>query len=164
MRRLLLILVTLAAVACAGSTEPETTTTTTTVAAPTTTTHPVTPGTIPPFVEVELAVATGPLGDHLVDAAGMSLYMFALDDERTSTCEGPCAALWPPFLGDPVAADGVDQELAGNAERSDGSIQVTYGGHPLYYYAEDTAPGDVGGHGFNDVWFLVSPSGTPLNG
>jgi predicted lipoprotein with Yx(FWY)xxD motif len=125
-------------------------------------THPVTPGTIPPFTEVEVASVAGAHGDQLVDAEGRSLYMFSLDDERTSTCEGACAGAWPPLLGDPVAGAGVDQALLGNAERSDGSIQVTYAGHPLYLYSGDAAPGETNGHGFNDVWFLVSPSGEAL--
>lgn len=90
--------------------------------------------------------------------------MFALDDERTSTCVDACAGRWPPFLGDPRAETGVDQALLGNAERSNGAIQVTYAGHPLYYYSGDDAPGDTRGQGFNDVWHLVSSSGDPING
>lgn len=52
----------------------------------------------------------------------------------------------------------------GNAERADGSAQVTYAGHPLYRYSGDDVPGDTNGHGFNDVWFLVSPEGQALGG
>lgn len=90
--------------------------------------------------------------------------MFTLDEERTSTCEGACAEAWPPFLGDPVAGEGADQALLGNAERSNGGIQVTYGGHPLYLYSGDAAPGDTSGHAFNDVWFLVAPDGEAVRG
>lgn len=120
--------------------------------------------TVPPFEEVTLALGAGPLGDHLVDGSGRSLYLFDLDDERTSTCVEACAERWPPLLGDPKADPGVDQALLGNAERPNGAIQVTYAGHPLYYYSGDANPGDTEGQGFNDVWFLVSPSGEPLTG
>ncbi|MGH8912521.1 MAG: COG4315 family predicted lipoprotein, partial [Acidimicrobiia bacterium] len=117
-----------------------------------------------PFTEVEVGSVAGTYGDQLVDAEGRSLYLFTLDDERTSTCEGACAGAWPPLLGDPVADAGVDQALLGNAERGDGSIQVTYAGHPLYFYSGDASPGETNGHGFNDVWFLVSPGGEALTG
>lgn len=123
-----------------------------------------TQGTVPPFQEVSVAVDSGPPGDYVVDGSGRSLYMFALDDERTSTCVDACAQRWPPLLGDPTAGPGVDQSLLGNAERANGAIQVTYSGHPLYYYTGDGSPGETEGQGFNDVWFLVSPSGEPLTG
>lgn len=100
---------------------------------------------------------------YLVDEEGHSLYVFTLDTERTSTCEGECAGAWPPLLGDPVAGEGVDQSLLGNAERGNGSIQVTYAGQPLYRYSEDASPGDTEGHGFNGFWFLVGPDGEPLD-
>jgi predicted lipoprotein with Yx(FWY)xxD motif len=133
-------------------------------------TSPVTEATTPTsssppqtsFEEVEVALSAGP-DPHLVDPEGRSLYLFTLDEERTSTCEGPCAETWPPFLGRPVAGEGVDPGLAGNAERSDGSIQVTYAGHPLYRHTGDVSPGDIEGHGFNDVWFLVAPDGDALS-
>jgi predicted lipoprotein with Yx(FWY)xxD motif len=130
----------------------------TTGAGPTTTTTTVAATSVPP------SVASGSLGDYLVDGSGRSLYVFALDDERTSTCVGACADLWPPLLGDPRAESGVDRSLLGNAERANGAIQVTYAGHPLYHYTDDVAPGDTQGQGFNDVWFLISPSGEPLTG
>lgn len=156
MRRLASILAALLLVACAGG-EGETTTS----SLASTTSLPATspPGTVPPFEEVTVALAAN--GSHLVDGEGRSLYLFSLDEGRTSTCTGPCAETWPPLLGDPVAADGVDQDLLGNAERGNGAIQVTYNGHPLYTYAGDEEPGDTNGHGFNDVWFLVTPEGEP---
>lgn len=102
-------------------------------------------------------------GGYLVDGGGRSLYLFTLDTERSSSCEGDCAEAWPPLLGDPVAGEGVDQSLLGNAERGNGAIQVTYGGHPLYRYGGDAEPGDTHGHGFNEVWFLVDADGEPLD-
>ena len=116
--------------------------------------------TVPPFVEVTVELSSD--GTHLVDAGGRSLYLFTLDDDRNSACEGPCEDAWPPLLGDPVAGDGVDQALLGKVERSNGSIQVMYAGHPLYRYSGDAAAGDTNGQGFNDVWFLVGPDGERL--
>jgi predicted lipoprotein with Yx(FWY)xxD motif len=146
-----------------GSGDPPDTSATTTPTTPDT--HVTATSSSPPphsFEEVEVALSPGP-DPHLVDPDGRSLYLFTLDDERTSTCDGPCAGTWPPLLGRPLAGEGVDPDLLGNAERSDGSIQVTYAGHPLYRHTGDTAPGDTVGHGFNDVWFLVSPAGDALS-
>lgn len=158
-RRRLLALAVVLVVGCDGS-EPATTppSIATSTAAPVITAAPA--GTIPPFEEVALALSSE--GTYLIDEQGRSLYMFALDDERNATCVGACAEAWPPLYGDPVTGDGLDQDLAGNVEREDGSIQVMYGGHPLYLYTGDSGPGDTNGHGFNDVWFLVGPDGQPL--
>lgn len=131
--------------------------------APTTTLPATTTsGAAPPTFE-EVGVEVSGEGTYLVDARGRSLYLFTLDTDRTSSCEGECAEAWPPLLGDPVGGEGVDQTLLGNAERGNGSIQVTYGGHPLYLYSGDGEAGDINGHGFNDVWFLVGPEGDPLD-
>ena len=56
----------------------------------------------------------------------------------------------------------MDGSLIGTIERSDGSTQATYAGHPLYYYAEDDEPGDVAGQGVNDVWWVLDASGEPV--
>jgi predicted lipoprotein with Yx(FWY)xxD motif len=105
-------------------------------------------------------------GSILVDGEGMSLYLFTKDtqDSGTSTCTGDCQVKWPPLAtdGDPVAGEGVDASLLGTITRDDGSLQVTYNGWPLYYFAEDTAPGDTNGQGVGDVWFLVSPEGEAI--
>lgn len=154
------ILTGLFLVACSGGDGEATTTSLAPTISVTVTTSA--PGTIPPFEEVTVALSSD--GSHLVDGEGRSLYLFTLDEGRTSTCTGPCAETWPPLLGDPVAAEGVDQGLVGNAERGNGAIQVTYNGHPLYTFVEDGAPGDTNGHGFNDVWFLVTPAGEPQGG
>ncbi|ADI15273.1 COG4315 family predicted lipoprotein [Truepera radiovictrix] len=104
------------------------------------------------------------LGAHLVDGEGMTLYLFLNDSEGVSTCEGECAANWPPLLtdGNVVAGEGVDPELLGTTERSDGSLQVTYNGWPLYFWVQDVAPGDATGQGVNDVWYVVSPEGEAI--
>jgi predicted lipoprotein with Yx(FWY)xxD motif len=100
------------------------------------------------------------LGDFLVGANGMTLYLFTVDEERLSNCYEQCAANWPPLLVQPgeapVPGMGVTGEL-GVTERDDGSLQVIYDGKPLYYWVNDEAPGDTTGQGVNDVWFVVAP-------
>lgn len=103
-------------------------------------------------------------GAYLVDAEGMSLYAFLRDTDGESACYDQCAAAWPPLLTDeaPVALDGVDGDLLGTTERTDGTTQVTYAGWPLYFFVQDEAAGDVAGQGVNDVWFLVSAAGEAI--
>jgi predicted lipoprotein with Yx(FWY)xxD motif len=107
----------------------------------------------------EVALASGDLGDHLVDGDGYTLYLFVPDDAGDSTCIDSCAATWPPMLGEATAGDGVDASLLGASERSDGGTQVTYNGWPLYYYGADSAPGDTKGQGVSGVWYVVGASG-----
>jgi predicted lipoprotein with Yx(FWY)xxD motif len=101
------------------------------------------------------------LGSFLVDDKGMTLYLFTKDTPNTTVCYDKCAIAWPPLLttGDPVAGEGVDAALLGTTDRTDGTVQVTYNGWPLYYYEEDKAPGDVVGQDVGDVWFVVSAEG-----
>jgi len=103
------------------------------------------------------------LGEFLVDNDGLALYLFTTDTGDTSTCYDACATSWPPLLTDTadVAASGsVDATLIGTSERTDGTTQVTYGGHPLYYYMDDDEPGETEGQGVNNVWFVVNPDGS----
>ena len=92
-------------------------------------------------------VKLGPsnLGRVLVDSHGKTLYLWAHDKAHKSTCNGDCAEYWPPLLtsGRPVAAAGVKAALLGTTRRSDGRIQITYAGHPLYTYVADTGPGQT---------------------
>ena len=101
------------------------------------------------------------LGKFLVDADGMTLYLFTMDTKDSSNCYDDCAAAWPPLLTtDPaVAGKGVDASLLGTAARKDGATQVTYDGHPLYTWSKDKAPGDTTGQAVGDVWYVVSPAG-----
>jgi len=105
------------------------------------------------------------LGSFLVDDKGMTLYLFTKDTPNTTVCYEKCAVAWPPLLtsGDPVAGEGVDASLLGTTTRTDGAIQVTYNGWPLYYYEKDKAAGDVVGQNVGDVWFVVSPAGEMIN-
>jgi len=110
-------------------------------------------------------VASSDLGDVLVDAEGNTLYMFVPDEEAGEpTCYEDCAEAWPAVEAseDPTAGDGVDQSLLGTAERTDGTQQVTYNDLPLYYFSGDEAAGDTNGQGLNDVWWVLSPEGEPI--
>ena len=95
------------------------------------------------------AAALAP-GTALVDGTGRALYLFEADTGTTSTCTGACAQVWPPLLTSgpaPVTTGAAQASLVGTSPRADGTRQVTYDGHPLYYFAGDTAPGDVTGSG-----------------
>lgn len=109
-------------------------------------------------------VGTTSLGEVLVDAEGMTLYMFDPDEQGESTCYDDCAAAWPPLLtdGSPSAGEGADDALLGTVERTDGTQQVTYDGWPLYFFAQDAAEGDVNGQSLNGVWWVLDADGTPV--
>ena len=107
----------------------------------------------------------GNLGQILVDGEGRTVYMFAKDKGGMSSCSGSCAAVWPPVAtsAKPMAGSGADAAKLGTTKRSDGSMQVTYNGHPLYYYAPDgTTAGSAKGEGLNQFgakWYTVSAAG-----
>lgn len=108
-------------------------------------------------------VVDSDLGSILADADGMTLYLFEADKGSTSTCYDDCAATWPALVAEaPTGGDGIDASLLGTTERDDGTTQVTYAGHPLYYYAADDAAGDVTGQGVSDVWFVVGTDGAAV--
>src|SRR5437764_367897 len=111
--------------------------------------------------KVDLAASR--LGRILVDAKGLTLYDFPSDKGTTSVCYGACAALWPPLLttGKPVAGPGVRASLLGTTKRKDGKLEVTYNGHPLYYFVTDRKPGQATGQGvhqFGGPWWVLSPA------
>jgi predicted lipoprotein with Yx(FWY)xxD motif len=115
-----------------------------------------------------VAVATdAKLGQILVDGSGRTLYLFQADKGTSSTCYDSCASYWPPLLtsGAPVAGTGASASLLGTTRRSDGTVEVTYGGHPLYYVVTDHNAGDTTGQGVNNfgaLWNVVSPDGTKI--
>jgi len=105
-------------------------------------------------------VADSDLGSILVDADGMTLYLFEADTDGSSTCYDECADAWPALIdGAPTAGEGADDSLLGTTERDDGEVQVTYDGQPIYYFASDKKPGDTEGQGVGDVWYVVDPAG-----
>jgi predicted lipoprotein with Yx(FWY)xxD motif len=115
----------------------------------------------------QIATKDTKLGKILVDEDGHVLYLFEGDKSTQSNCSGACTKAWPPVTtsGKPVAQKGADASKLGTASRSDGKAQVTYGGHPLYYYAEDSKPGDMKGQGskeFGAEWYVVGPGGSKV--
>lgn len=107
-----------------------------------------------------VAVASTPIGDALVDEAGLTLYGFLNDTDGVPSCEGACADAWPPVFVDSaeLPAD-LDAEVFSVSERPDGTFQLNAGVWPLYRFAGDGAPGDVNGQGSGDVWFVATPDG-----
>ena len=103
----------------------------------------------------------------LTNSQGMTLYWFAIDTSSASKCSGSCATYWPPVTGPVTAGSGVTGTL-GTITRSDGTMQATYDGHPLYTYVGDKAPGQAKGNGLNlsgGVWYEMTVSGsTPAAG
>lgn len=105
-------------------------------------------------------------GRVVMNGRGEALYLFDIEDRPVSECYGECAAAWPPFLtrGRPVAGRGVDPKLLGTTRRADGRRQVTYRGHPLYYYVHD-APGLINCQDvfeFGGLWLLVNARGAAV--
>ncbi|HEU0241635.1 MAG TPA: hypothetical protein VFR11_20595 [Micromonosporaceae bacterium] len=110
---------------------------------------------------------SGPSGTYLTDGNGKTLYLFAGDTGTSSTCTAGCAQLWPPFTvsGQATAGSGATASDLGTTKRSDGKTQVTYNGHPLYYYAGDSSAGQTNGEGSNQFgaeWWMVDASGNAI--
>jgi predicted lipoprotein with Yx(FWY)xxD motif len=105
------------------------------------------------------------LGKIVVDGPARTLYLFEKDKNGKSSCSGACAKAWPPLLskGKPKAGTGAQASRLGTTKRSDGTAQVTYGGHPLYGFAPDkNKPGSTKGQGvaaFGAEWYVVGPNG-----
>jgi predicted lipoprotein with Yx(FWY)xxD motif len=116
-----------------------------------------------------VAGASSPLGTILVDGRGRTLYLFEADTSTTSTCTGTCAAAWPPVTvtGTPAAGKGAKADLLGTTGRSGGEKQITYNGHPLYYFEGDKKAGDTNGQGstaFGAAWYVLDASGNRITG
>lgn len=102
-------------------------------------------------------------GPMLFDGDNQAIYIWELEESSTAECYGSCADAWPPVLTDgvPRAEGSVNDELLGTTERTDGTTQVTYNGHPLYYYAHE-APGEVKCHNIRThggLWWVIQPNG-----
>jgi predicted lipoprotein with Yx(FWY)xxD motif len=116
-----------------------------------------------------ITTKSGSAGPYLTNGSGRAVYMWTKDGMNKSECSGACASAWPPVpAGGTVSASGsaVSSDL-GSITRSDGSKQVTYDGHPLYYFAGDTGSGTTNGQGsdgFGAKWWLVAPSGASITG
>ncbi|HKC18584.1 MAG TPA: hypothetical protein VKE27_03040 [Candidatus Dormibacteraeota bacterium] len=153
MRRTLLVLTVIAAVSCGGGSAVQSGL------------SPVPSASAP---TATVAAATNPkLGQILVDGNGRTLYLFEADKGASSVCYGACATYWPPLLtgGSPTAGAGVNASLLGTTKRTDGTIEVTYAGHPLYYVVTDHNPGDSTGQAVNNfgaAWYVVGPDGNKI--
>jgi len=118
---------------------------------------------------VVTAASAPKLGRIVVDSKGFTLYDFHKDKGTTSACYGSCAQIWPPLVteGDPQAGEGAMASKLGTTKRKDGTLQVTYAGHPLYTYTADTKPGDAKGNDFSSFggeWYALQPSGEEADG
>ncbi|MGH8928440.1 MAG: COG4315 family predicted lipoprotein [Acidimicrobiia bacterium] len=163
------LLAALALIGACGSGDNATTTgaagaTTTTAAETTLTAADETTTTASEATGPAIVVAASDLGDILTDSDGRTLYLFTPDAQGDSTCYDACADNWPALTGEVSAGDGVDGSLLGTTTRTDGAVQVTYNGWPLYHFAADAAPGDVNGQGLNDVWYVVDATGNAITG
>ena len=117
---------------------------------------------------IGLASVSGIDGKFLASGQGRTIYLWEADKSSTSVCSGACAATWPPVIttGTPMAGSGVEQSLLGTTKRSDGTEQVTYNGHPLYYFAADTGAGMAKGQGskeFGAGWYVVNAKGSKID-
>ena len=116
----------------------------------------VTKGTI-------ITTSDSEFGSILFDGKKQAIYIWELEESATAECYGDCAEAWPPVLtnGAPIASGGVDTKMLGTTKRTDGTTQVTYNGHPLYFYAHED-PGEVKCHNISThggLWWVIQPSG-----
>jgi predicted lipoprotein with Yx(FWY)xxD motif len=151
MRRLIPLIAVLAVAACGGSTS-------------TGSSSPSAPAAATATVSVAM---NAKFGQILVDGNGRTLYLFEADKGSSSSCYGDCATYWPPLLtgGAPVPGTGVNAPMLGTTKRTDGTTEVTYGGHPLYYVVTDHNPGDATGQAVNNfgaAWYVVGTDGKKI--
>jgi len=114
-----------------------------------------------------ITTATASGGTILTDGSGRAVYLWAKDSGGMSSCTGACAGTWPPVTpsGTVTASGSAKSSDLGTITRSDGTKQVTYDGHPLYYYVGDSGPGMSSGQGsdqFGAKWWLVAPTGSDV--
>ncbi|MDX6256460.1 MAG: hypothetical protein QOJ11_2794 [Frankiales bacterium] len=122
-------------------------------------------GASPSAATVDVRTSNGK--SFLVGGSGRALYLWIPDTKTKSTCSGACAGAWPPLTvkGAPTAGTGATASDLGTISRSDGTKQVTYAGHPLYYFSGDKAAGQTNGegsNGFGAPWYLIAPSGQQI--
>ncbi len=112
----------------------------------------------------KLTIVKSGFGRVLANGRGRALYVFTSDDRKTSNCYGDCARAWPPYVvnSKPRAIDPARPGLVGTTRRSDGRLQATYDGRPVYYYVGDNAPGEVlcqAIEEFGGIWYVIRASG-----
>lgn len=108
----------------------------------------------------------GGVGTVLVDSEGMTVYLYTPDKGTESTCYGGCEAAWPPVVaeGKPDAGEGATSSALGTTKRKDGTMQVTYEGHPVYTFSGDSSPGEANGQEDDGVWFVMNEAGEAVKG
>ena len=116
---------------------------------------------------VAISTTKGAAGTYLTGASGRALYLWVADTGTKSNCTGQCAKFWPPVLAKtkPSVSGGAAAGDLGTTTRADGAKQLTYKGHPLYYFFEDPKAGTDKGQGssnFGAKWWLVAPSGKAI--
>lgn len=125
-----------------------------------------TPGT-PSATGTVITTGDSQFGTMLFNEKKQAIYIWELEESDKAECYGDCAEAWPPVLtdGQPQAAGDVNGSLLGTTKRTDGTTQVTYNGHPLYYYAHE-APGEVKCHNISThggLWWVIQPNGNRAN-
>jgi predicted lipoprotein with Yx(FWY)xxD motif len=118
-----------------------------------------------PATGARLSVRTTEYGKTVFGPSGKVVYVFGADRGSKSRCYGVCAAAWPPLLtsGAPLAGAGVEAKLLGTTKRTNGTLQVTYNGHPLYYYSADKVGKIMCQHAnmHGGLWLIIKPNGQP---
>jgi predicted lipoprotein with Yx(FWY)xxD motif len=117
----------------------------------------------PPTAKPAVVLADTELGTILADGNGNTLYLFTKDTPTTSACTGDCASNWPPIIGGDSFSLGAGLDAAdfGTIDSATPD-QLTFHGHPLYYYAGDVDPGDTNGEGIGANWYVIDASGSPI--
>ena len=128
-------------------------------------TNPSTGSTGTPAATV--TIADSKVGKILVDGNGKTLYLFEADKGSVSSCYDSCLTVWPALLtsGAPEAGPGLNGNLLSTTKRTDGTLEVVYNGHPLYYFTGDKQPGDVTGQDLNSfgaLWYVLAPTGSKI--
>jgi predicted lipoprotein with Yx(FWY)xxD motif len=116
----------------------------------------------------KLKIVGSDYGQILANGRGRALYLFTADTGKASNCSGDCATAWPPYIvkSKPVAGPGAKSGLIGTTRRSDGRLQATYAGHPVYFYEGDNEPGEVlcqAVSEFGGYWYVVRSSGKAVH-
>ena len=118
-----------------------------------------------PGAAARLSVRSSEYGKTLFGPSGKVVYVFGGDRGSTSRCYGVCATAWPPLLTSaaPLAGSGVQARLLGTTKRQNGTLQVTYNGHPLYYYEADKVGKVMCQHAtmHGGLWLIIKPNGQP---
>lgn len=109
-----------------------------------------------------LALASTDLGEIVVDSAGNTLYLFVSDAQGESTCYDQCEGNWPIVRQVSGVGEGLDGALLGTTTRTNGDVQATYNGWPLYRFGLDVVPGDTNGQGVGDIWYVLDAAGDAI--